>query len=111
MRWLQEKPAPEEHDRIRELLERNGIPIYVGARTPRSGPVGLFVCLDEQHDDAVALLRNPHHTVANPVDVADYYKQLDAALRQTPFSTATMISIIVALVMIVAIVFFIRTHA
>ena len=111
MRWLQEEPAPEELDRITELLERNGVPIYVSARLPRGGPSGLFVCLDEQYDDAVALLRNPHHKVTNPVDVADYYERMDEAVRQSPLSMPTMISIIVAMVIIVAIIVVVRTHA
>jgi hypothetical protein len=32
----------------------------------------LFVCIDEQYDDALALLEDPTHTVAHPVDIKEF---------------------------------------
>lgn len=56
---------------MRRLLASRGIPTYWnpgfgGALAP------LFVCIDEQYDDAVALLEDPQHVVAHPVDVAEF---------------------------------------
>ncbi len=56
---------------MRRLLASHGIPTYWnqglgGARAP------LFVCIDEQYDDALALLKNPEHVVAHPVNVEEF---------------------------------------
>lgn len=84
MRWLQERPADDELARIRSLLEENGIPLYE-AHSPRGANQGIYVCLDEQYDDAVALLRNPSHKVTAPIDVEDFYRKLAEAERKSPF--------------------------
>lgn len=71
MKSLGEFNHSTECSQIRELLASRGIPTYWnpgfgGACAP------LFVCIDEQYNDALALLKNPEHTVAHPVDVKEF---------------------------------------
>jgi len=56
---------------IRDLLASRGIPTFLatGYRARRGT---LFVCINEQFDDALAVLKNPEHEVAQPVDVAEF---------------------------------------
>lgn len=103
MRWLQERPSREERQRITALLESNGIPVYV-ADSPQGLAQGMYVCLDAQYNDAVALLHNPDHKVAVRVDVNDFYQQLEKAQRQSPLSVPVAISIVAALLTIVVVV-------
>jgi hypothetical protein len=62
---------PDERERVRDLLASRGIPTY-WIRTYRSVHGMLFVCINEQFDDALALLKNPNHEVVQPVDVAEF---------------------------------------
>jgi hypothetical protein len=64
----------EERERIRDLLASRGIPTY-WTRTYRSVRGMLFVCINEQFDDAMAVLKNPDHEVAQPVDVAEFERR------------------------------------
>jgi len=63
-------------------LESRGIPVYVDSvsafRNPGRG--AIFVCLDAQYADAVALLRNEDHIVADPVDVEAFWKKAPGTL-------------------------------
>ena len=72
MRYLRDVHDAEEVDRLVALLEDRGIAPYVQ-------PIGLrrmlkryklFVMLDAQFEDAVALLRDPEHVVVHPLDPA-----------------------------------------
>lgn len=74
------------------LLELHGIPTFIGSEN--SGPAfgfmaankyTLWVCLDEQLQDAVALLENPEHEVTTAIDVDEYYKAIE---EQTAKSTS-----------------------
>jgi hypothetical protein len=47
---------------------------------------GLWVCLDEQFNDAVKLLANPNHDVAMPVDVEVFHQILEQA-KQEPLGS------------------------
>jgi hypothetical protein len=60
-----------ECDQIRDMLASRGIPRYLatGYRARRGT---LFVCINEQFDDALAVLKNPEHEVAQPVDIAEF---------------------------------------
>ncbi|HKP66230.1 MAG TPA: hypothetical protein VJX31_06360 [Casimicrobiaceae bacterium] len=75
MRRLAYVYSADEQARITELLEGNGIPIYCQAGTRAVPFIGgrsystIFVCINSQYDDAVALLANENHEVRNPVDV------------------------------------------
>jgi hypothetical protein len=63
---------PNECARVRDLLAAHGIPTYREAigRNPYRGV--LFVCINQQFEDAVAVLKNPNHVVAEPVDVEEF---------------------------------------
>jgi hypothetical protein len=82
MRLLTKAQSRDEQARLVALLESRGIPIYAAtgwtARNPFLG--GVFVCIDSQYDDAVALLRDEEHVVADPVDVAEFWKKAPATL-------------------------------
>jgi len=56
---------------IRDLLASRGIPTYL-ATGYRASRGALFVCINEQFEDALAVLKNPEHEVAQPVDVAEF---------------------------------------
>jgi hypothetical protein len=60
-----------ECSEVRELLASRGIPSYwaVGFRLYR-GP--LFVCINDQYEDALAVLKNPGHIVSQPVNVEEF---------------------------------------
>jgi hypothetical protein len=57
---------------IRELLASRGIPTFFSTRFRARGV--LFICLNEQFDDALALLKNPEHEVARPVDIEEFQR-------------------------------------
>ena len=61
---------------LKETLEDHGIPVYLATRSGKlTYQAHIWVCLDSQFDDAVALRRYPGHEVRNPVDVQSYYEQ------------------------------------
>jgi hypothetical protein len=75
MRLLQYVHDATERDRISILLESRGIPVFCQdniptIRNPTRGAV--FVCINAQYDDAVALLANEDHEVRQPVDVEEF---------------------------------------
>jgi len=53
---------------LRSRLRSRGVPTYVGFRRFTVDAFALFVCVDAQYEDALALIRDPHHVVARPVD-------------------------------------------
>ena len=68
----------------RVLLAVKGIPTFIGSES--SGPAlgclfadqyTLWVCLDNQYQDAVDVLANQEHEVKQPVDVQDYQSYFD----------------------------------
>jgi len=59
---------------IRDLLASRGIPTYL-AMGYRASRGALFVCINEQFEDALAVLKNPEHEVAQPVDVAEFERE------------------------------------
>ena len=101
MRRLAYVSSADEQARITELLESRGIPIYFQS-TLRGGlfrgmPQGaVFVCINSQYDDAVALLADENHEVRNPVDV-DAFKT--AAGTTSP---ALVKAVLLALAVVVA---------
>lgn len=72
MRLLGYWHDPQECFRIRKLLEDSGIPVYREISGFNTNRAALFVCINSQFSDAVALLSNPHHVVAQPVDAAQF---------------------------------------
>ncbi len=91
MKLLFETTNRTEVDETRFLLESRGIPIFIGNENAGNmlGPVftarqfGLWVILEEHHEDAQALLNNPEHIVNKPVDVESFYTELEKHKPQT----------------------------
>ena len=65
---------PDERLRIRTLLESRGIPVFEQAGRWTVTGRAMFVCIDAQYEDALALLANEDHEVHDPVDVAEFEK-------------------------------------
>jgi hypothetical protein len=72
------------------LLAGSGIPTFISSKN--SGPAlgfvlankyTLWVCLENQYEDAVNLLKNPDHVVKNPVDVDDYHRFVESSSRES----------------------------
>jgi len=89
VKLLTEVADQVEVDRIRLLMESNGIPIYL-ANEDTARNIGfvsparqyqIWVYEDEQYEGAAALLRDKNYTVKNPIDVADFHRQV---VRQVP---------------------------
>lgn len=81
MKLLLEENSRVELDRIRLLMESNGIPVIVGNENAARNfgfvvlaqPYGLWVLEDEQYPCALALLENEDYKVEHPIDVKEYY--------------------------------------
>ncbi len=54
------------------LLRDNGIPTHTTSSVKGSYQLDVHVILDHQYDDAVRLLEDPTHEVANPVDMNEF---------------------------------------
>ena len=55
---------------VQDFLSSKGVPTRAGLRRfADADPVALFVCIDAQYEDAVALLRDPRSVVTHPIDV------------------------------------------
>jgi hypothetical protein len=66
---------------LKDLLEANGIPATVqGENTARMitpflmTQPGLWVYLDEQHQEALNLIHNEEYSVENRIDVEEFYQ-------------------------------------
>lgn len=69
MRYLATVHDTHELHRMRTLLRERGVPTYVGDASVRLlTRQKLFVCIDSQLDDALKVLKDPTHRVAEPVD-------------------------------------------
>ena len=75
MRVLGYFQTGEELLRVTELLESRGIPVWKSSRFYRSFNWCLFVCINDQLEDAVALLKNENHEVRQPVDVSAFKRE------------------------------------
>lgn len=80
MKLLRETKDKSELDRIRVLLESRGIPVHVGDENQHhlGGHAMAFlryrlhVVLDFQYEDALKLLEDENHEVAEPVDIEEF---------------------------------------
>jgi len=70
------------------LLAGKGIPSFIGNAS--SGPAlgflyadkyTLWICLEFQYEDAVAVLENPDHEVQEPVDQVDFQNYIDSSMK------------------------------
>ena len=116
MRILLHSTDLTEIESLRLLLEGHGIPVFVGSENSAAATgaviankMTLWVCLDHQLDDARALLKDPSHTVAAPVDVAAFHQR--ASARQQQLSARTFYWVVQVLLGIVLALILISTLA
>lgn len=78
MHYLARFHDRDELARMRALLRSKGVPTW--ATTVESRRLGwqgtLHVCVDEQLDDALQLLRDPDHEPAHPVDAEAFERAM-----------------------------------
>jgi hypothetical protein len=99
MKYLCSFSSQSDAEDLASQLERKGIAIVrTNVRTYqmiRAGKmkIDLWVGLEAQLPDAIALMDNPHHQVSNPVDVAYFHKELEQFKSQPllPSGTGTKI--------------------
>ena len=96
----------------RELLRSRGIPTYVEAAGRNIYRSVVFVCINQQYDDAVALMKDPNHVVAQPVDVEAF----EAAAQNTGMGTIlrgslVFLAFLLLLVGVATAFYFWRAHA
>jgi hypothetical protein len=89
MKLLVQVYSSSECARIETLLNERGIATYArsigGSRTGTALGADIFVCIDAQLNDAMALLSDPEHEVAQPIDVAEF-NQAVATADVTPIA-------------------------
>jgi hypothetical protein len=86
MKLLFESIDRMDIDEAKLLLESRGIPVFVGNEDSARNwglvylarRYALWVPLDQQFEDAKALLKNKNHEVSVSIDVEDYYRQVDS---------------------------------
>ena len=101
MRSLPYIDSLEERKRVAALLESHGIPVFLGKSGRHARTAPMFVCINAHYDDAIALLANPDHEVAEPVDV-EAFRRAEAAALPTVLRGAAWA--LVALVLVAALV-------
>lgn len=87
MKLLLKTKEKNELDRVRMLLESRGIPVHVdgenqhhlGGHAMPFIQYRLNVVLDAQYDDALKLLEDENHEVAEPVDMEAFREQQEQA--------------------------------
>ena len=92
MRLLFESGNADELENKRSLLESRGIPVFIsGTESFRLRPLlvgykkGFWVLIDEQYDDARALLKDKNHKIAMPVDPEAFHREFEQ-VQQEPLS-------------------------
>ena len=75
----------EEANQIKNRLEEAGIPIMIaGENVTRirlpflSSNLGLFIYINNQYDDAMALINNVNHKVTTAIDVDAFYQVVES---------------------------------
>ena len=92
---------------LRNLLESNGIPVFIsGEDTGRLVPFlmskpDLWIYLDEQYDEAVRLIENPEYEVKNKVDVEAFYRLAHDPLNRSGSGNNAFVSLAVYLGVII----------
>jgi hypothetical protein len=74
-----------EADDLQLLFEASGIPIFVQSDFTREDPANRFadfgyrihIWIDEQLEDAKRLIKDSDHQVRHPVDVQQFYAELN----------------------------------
>lgn len=93
MKFVYKTNDPNQANSIKHLLQENGIPVNVMGNSMRNRgthiPQGIEVriYLNEQYSDALQLIKNPEHKVANPVNIDEFYELLDSEHMENKISS------------------------
>ena len=75
----------DEANEIKDKLENAGIPVMItGENVSRiqlpflSSNLGVFVYINNQYDDAMAVIKNSDHQVTTAVDIVAFYKVMES---------------------------------
>jgi len=115
MKLLFESVERSEIDSARLLLESRGIPVFIGNEDSARNfglvyparNYALWICIDEQYEDALALLDDINHEVKRPVDIEEYnksFEQLRSRNTQKLFN-GMMLAMLILIAAIFALVF------
>jgi hypothetical protein len=118
MKLLLQTIEQAEIVKIRLLLESRGIPVYIGNEIAARYfgfmyPARLFalwIPLDHQYDDAVALLKDETHEVEKPVDISHYYESIEAARTDSTEQVYNGIMLAFVLILILGFILFIYSQ-
>lgn len=95
----------EEATKLVNFLQDKGIIAELEHRTHVMGYGSLgrvyqvSAALDEQYEDALALMKNPDHVVANPMDPEDFQHYMDDN-KSRMFALNQIMNVVVPLVLI-----------
>ena len=90
MRLLTSVDSADEADRIQQLFDASGVPVFIEADYTRLNPAErlasfgyrVHIFVDEQESDARKLLLDPDYEVPKPIDCHSFYDQLDRAEQE-----------------------------
>jgi hypothetical protein len=74
------------------------------SRTGNGIGSAIFVCIDAQFEDAVALLSDPDHEVAQPINVTEF-NQAITKVGVTPIATWLILPVILVVLLFAGMVF------
>lgn len=112
MRLLGDTGNREEALRQQALLRSRGIPSHLQSNRGRfQAKHLLWVSLDDQYEDALAVLSDPEHVVTAPVDIAEYEATLarldqNVLLKYLALALLATVSLIAA-----AALLYLRSHS
>jgi hypothetical protein len=74
-----------EAERLQQLFDASGVPVFVEDDYTRTNPAQrlasfgyrIHIFVDEQEEDARKLLLNPDYELANPIDCEKFYGDLE----------------------------------
>lgn len=115
MKLLFESTERDEIYSARILLESRGIPVFIGNEDSARNfgllhPVRnytFWVYIDEQFEDALALLGNVDHEVRKPVDIEQYSQSLEQLSSQNrqKLLNGLMLALMLTIFLVIALVF------
>ncbi len=93
------------------LLESNGIPAYISNRDSNRvipfgiSKAGLWVYMDEQYDEAMALLKDPNYVVQKQIDMAQFRELAEEIEQDRSGFNATMRDLLLGSVLLLTAIF------
>ncbi len=85
---------------LKQRLEENGIPAVIQGENAARMIVPillqptLWVCVDEQFEDAVCLMDNPDHQVSSKIDMEEFYAMQPSAEQQARDLNAALLHLL-----------------